>query len=115
MKKLMMLLVIAGMLIGAGCKKEKHITKTTIYTDTYEERRNIVEDSIAADESKKQPYQIKREKEIAEQEAEAVNAGIMAAWFKACETAAEYQLAGDKQNYLIWVREARRLAILLGY
>lgn len=43
------------------------------------------------------------------------DAKIVEAWFIACEKAAEYKLVGDSKNYLKWKREARRLAILLGY
>jgi len=86
MKKLLMVLLIVGMLIGAGCKEE---------VESLEQIKARVQAEIP-------------------EEAEP-DAKIVAAWRIAYRTAAKYKLAGDQQNYLIWKREARRLAILLGY
>ncbi len=69
MKKLLILLVLAGMLIGVGCEeKREHTTKTTVYTNTYEERRKPAADAKA----KKDFYMVLYEQQETEKRRRAV-------------------------------------------
>ncbi len=141
-KQIVILLIVVGMLIGAGCKEETDNYPFSTFTNeegqevgsvtteefaAYEKAKENIKSPIRenpkemsdkewenflSEEWKKLPAPKESQKQVVNTEPDAK---IIEAWFEACERAAEYQLAGDSKNYLKWKREARRLAILLGY
>ena len=119
MKKLVMILVITGMLISAGCSKK---------SESLEEIKARVQAVYDIESPKETAARVKQlnearlRAEYSQPEEAEPNAEIVAAFLRACKEAAAYRIAWedyrsreDLKNYYKWKREARRLAILLGY
>ncbi len=140
MKKLLLMLVVVGMLVGAGCDKLHGRFEGRTYSLDYkvQDIPTEIEPPIKSDyentpgytdeqwrmrqeqDVRVKGYQKELERYIPKpvQELDATRLAFIAA----CKRAAEYQIVWedyrsreDLQNYLKWKREARRLAILLGY